>query len=101
MDRNGETPKMIKACAVMMMLATPLLASNAFAMGSSDSWSSEGTDLSAVTELVDTGMYDMAIDKIETMLEEDPENADLTITLPTASARWVTLTVPRKTMNAP
>tara|TARA_Y100000782_G_scaffold84391_1_gene91432 strand:- start:44 stop:511 length:468 start_codon:yes stop_codon:yes gene_type:complete len=77
MDRNGETPKIIKACAVMMMLATPLLASNAFAMGSSDSWSSEGTDLSAVTELVDTGMYDMAIDKIETMLEEDPENADL------------------------
>ncbi|CAM3317421.1 tetratricopeptide repeat protein [Thalassospira profundimaris] len=77
MDRNGETPKMIKACAVMMMLATPLLTGNAFAMGSSDSWSSEGTDLSAVTELVDTGMYDMAIDKIETMLEEDPENADL------------------------
>ncbi len=77
MDRNGETPKMIKACAVMMMLATPLLSGNAFAMGSSDSWSSEGTDLSAVTELVDTGMYDMAIDKIETMLEEDPENADL------------------------
>ena len=77
MDRNGETPKMIKACAVMMMLAAPLLAGNAFAMGSSDSWSSEGTDLSAVTELVDTGMYDMAIDKIETMLEEDPENADL------------------------
>jgi tetratricopeptide (TPR) repeat protein len=68
---------MIKAYSLVMMLATPLLAGNAFAMGSSDSWSSEGTDLSAVTELVDTGMYDMAIDKIETMLKADPENADL------------------------
>ncbi|KJE35446.1 hypothetical protein UF64_12675 [Thalassospira sp. HJ] len=77
MNRDGETLKMIKACAVVMMLATPLLAGNAFAMGSSDSWSSEGTDLSAVTELVDTEMYEMAIDKIETMLEDDSENADL------------------------
>jgi len=77
MNRNGETPKMIKACAVMMMLATPLMAGKAFAMGSSDSWSSEDADLSAVTELVDTGKYDMAIDKIENMLEEDSENADL------------------------
>ena len=77
MNRNGETPKMIKACAVMMMLATPLLAGNAFAMGSSDSWRSDGADLSAVTELVDSGNYDMAIDKIETMLKDDSENADL------------------------
>lgn len=68
---------MIKAYALVMMLVTPLLAGNAFAMGSSDSWSSEGTDLSAVTELVDTEMYEMAIDKIKTMLEEDSENADL------------------------
>jgi len=77
MNRNGETPKMIKACAVLMMLASPLAATSALAMGSSDTWSSEGTDLSAVTELVDTGMYDMAVDKIETMLKDDPENADL------------------------
>ncbi|MFV1852527.1 MAG: tetratricopeptide repeat protein [Thalassospira sp.] len=77
MNRDGETPKMIKACAVLMMLASPLAATSALAMGSSDTWSSEGTDLSAVTELVDTGMYDMAIDKIETMLKDDPENADL------------------------
>lgn len=77
MNRDGETPKMIKACAVMLMLVTPLLTGPAFAMGSSDSWSSEGTDLSAVTELVDAEMYEMAIDKIETMLEEDSENADL------------------------
>lgn len=77
MNRDGETPKMIKACAVLMMLASPLSATSALAMGSSDTWSSEGTDLSAVTELVDTGMYDMAIDKIETMLKDDPENADL------------------------
>lgn len=60
-----------------MMLASPLAATSALAMGSSDTWSSEGTDLSAVTELVDTGMYDMAVDKIETMLKDDPENADL------------------------
>ncbi len=77
MNRNGETPKMIKACAVLMMLASPLTATSALAMGSSDTWSSEGTDLSAVTELVDTGMYDMAVDKIETMLKDDSENADL------------------------
>ena len=77
MNRNGETPKLIKACAVVMILAAPLLTSNAFAMGSSDTWSSGGTDLGAVTDLVDTGMYDMAIDKIETMLKEDPDNADL------------------------
>lgn len=77
MNRNGETPKMIKACAVLMMLASPLAATSALAMGSSDTWSSEGTDLSAVTELVDTGMYDMAVDKIETMLKDDSENADL------------------------
>ena len=77
MKRNRETPKMITACAVVMVLAAPFVANNAFAMGSSDSWSSEGTDLSAVTELVDTEMYEMAIDKIETMLEDDPENADL------------------------
>lgn len=77
MNRNGETPKMIKACAIMLMLASPFAATSALAMGSSDTWSSEGTDLSAVTELVDTGMYDMAVDKIETMLKDDPENADL------------------------
>ena len=77
MNRNGETPKMIKAFAVVMMLATPLVAGKAYAMGNSDSWSSEGTDLSGVTELVDTGKYDMAIDKIETMLKDDSENADL------------------------
>lgn len=77
MNRTGETPKMIKACAIMLMLASPLAATNALAMGSSNTWTSEGTDLSAVTELVDTGMYDMAIDKIETMLKDDPDNADL------------------------
>lgn len=77
MNRNGETPKMIKACAILMMLASPLAATPAFAMGSSDTWSADGTDLTAVTELVDTGMYDMAIDKIEMMLKDDPDNADL------------------------
>ncbi|WP_417828707.1 tetratricopeptide repeat protein [Thalassospira sp.] len=77
MKHQGETPKMIKACAVLVVLATPFVAGSAFAMGSSDTWSSEGTDLSAVTELVDNGMYEMAIDKIEAMLEEDSENADL------------------------
>ncbi|MEQ8389465.1 MAG: tetratricopeptide repeat protein [Thalassospira sp.] len=62
---------------MLMILASPLTANNALAMGSSNTWSEGGTDLSAVSELVDTGMYDMAIDKIETMLKEDPDNADL------------------------
>lgn len=77
MTLTGETPKLIKACAVLMFLASPTVATNALAMGSSDTWSSDGTDLSAVSELVDTGMYDMAIDKVENMLKDDPENADL------------------------
>lgn len=77
MNRNGETPKMIAACAMLMILASSLTATNALAMGSSNTWSEGGTDLSAVSELVDTGMYDMAIDKIETMLKDDPDNADL------------------------
>ncbi|MBX2830732.1 MAG: tetratricopeptide repeat protein [Rhodospirillales bacterium] len=77
MNRYGETPKMIAACITLFMLASPLTATSALAMGSSNTWSEGGTDLSAVSELVETGMYDMAIDKVEAMLKDDPDNADL------------------------
>ncbi|RCK46784.1 hypothetical protein TH30_09370 [Thalassospira profundimaris] len=77
MNRKGKTPKMISACAMFVLLAGSMTSTSALAMGNSNTWSSDGTDLSAVTELVDTGMYDMAIDKIEAMLKDDQDNADL------------------------
>jgi len=77
MKRYGETPKMIAACITLLMFASPLTATSVLAMGSSNTWSEGGTDLSAVSELVDTGMYDMAIDKVEAMVKDDPDNADL------------------------
>lgn len=76
MNRKGKTPKIISSCAMFVFL-TGATTTSALAMGSSNTWTSDGTDLSAVSELVDTGMYDMAVDKIETMLKDDPDNADL------------------------
>lgn len=77
MNRKGKTPKIVSVCALFVVLAAPIASTGALAMGSSNTWTSDGTDLSTVTELVDTGMYDMAIDKIEMMLKDDPDNADL------------------------
>ncbi len=77
MNRKGKTPKIISAYAMFVLLAGPITSTSALAMGNSNTWTSEGTDLSAITELVDTGMYDMAIDKIEMLLKDDPDNADL------------------------
>ena len=65
MTLSGKTPKIIMTIACAMMFASPT------------SWGSGDTDLSAVTELVDGGMYDKAIDTIKEMLKDDPENADL------------------------
>jgi tetratricopeptide (TPR) repeat protein len=77
MNRKGKTSKIVAAVAMSVFMAGPLTSTGALAMGSSNTWTSDGTDLSAVSELVDTGMYDMAIDKIEMMLKDDPDNADL------------------------
>ncbi|WP_244271280.1 tetratricopeptide repeat protein [Thalassospira sp. GB04J01] len=77
MTLSGKTPKIIMTVACAMMFASPMAATNALAMGNSTSWGSGDTDLSAVTELVDGGMYDKAIDTIKEMLKDDPENADL------------------------
>ncbi|MCC9622760.1 tetratricopeptide repeat protein [Thalassospira sp. MA62] len=67
-----STNLFLATTGLVLMLSGPVLA-----MGSSDSWSEDNTDMSAVVDLIDTEMYDMAIDKIKTMLADDPENADL------------------------
>lgn len=77
MTPYGKTPKMILAATMVVMLASPVMTTAAMAMGGTDTWASDGTDLSAVSELVEAGKYDMAIDKIGMMLKDSPDNADL------------------------
>jgi len=74
MPFSGKTPKIVMTAAIVMMFAGPMTATSALAMGN---WGSDNSDISEVTELVDGGKYDEAISKIETMLKDDPENADL------------------------
>ena len=77
MPFSGKTPKIMMTAAMVMMFAAPMTATSAMAMGNSSSWSSDDTDLSEVSELVDGGKYDEAITKIKGMLKDNPENADL------------------------
>lgn len=74
MTLGGKTPKIIMTAAMVMMLASPMTATSALAMGN---WGSDNNDISDVKELVDDGKYDDAIRKIEEMLKDDSENADL------------------------
>ncbi|WP_417811025.1 tetratricopeptide repeat protein [Thalassospira alkalitolerans] len=77
MTSKGKTQNLVASASLAIALAFGTATSPALAMGNADSWGSDKPDLSAVTEMIDAGKYDLAIEGLEAMLADDPKNADL------------------------